>query len=73
VNVIPHALKFGDTAYIGPDAPDSKTAQAFVNSFTPTFNQSFNTAIRKNPDGAALLDQAKSIEIQNSQLVIETQ
>jgi hypothetical protein len=58
---------------IGPDAPDAKSAQTFMNSFTPAFNQQFNLAIRKNPDAAALLDQTKSIEIQNGELVIETQ
>jgi hypothetical protein len=74
VDIIPHTLQFGDKVLAGPTAAaDDRTAQAFMRSFTPTFNQAFNQSIRKNPDGAALLDQAKSIEIQNGELVIETQ
>jgi len=73
VNLIAHALKFGDTTYLGPDAPDPKAAQAVVNAYTPILNQQFNAGIRKNSDTAALLDQTRSIEIQNGQLVIETQ
>jgi hypothetical protein len=46
---------------------------SFTNAFTPAFNQSFNKGVRQNPDGAALLNQAKSIEIKDGELVIETQ
>jgi hypothetical protein len=69
VNLTFDALQFGDKVLLGEDASN----QSFMRSFAPAFNQSFNNAIRQNPDGAALLDQAKSIEIQNGQLVIETQ
>ena len=44
-----------------------------MNAYTPILNQQFNAGIRKNSDTAALLDQTRSIEIQNGQLVIETQ
>jgi hypothetical protein len=73
VNVIPNTLQLGDRVLAGPSAGDDRAAQSFMRSFTPAFNQSFNSGIRKNPDGALLLDQAKSIEIEDSQLVIETQ
>jgi hypothetical protein len=73
VNVIPHTLAFGGKVFMGPNSGDDRAAQSFMRSFTPAFNQTFNSGIRKNPDGAALLDQAKSIEIEDSQLVIETQ
>jgi hypothetical protein len=69
VNLIPRTLQFGDKALIGSGSNN----EASTRSFAPVFNQSFNNAIRKNPDGAALLDQAKSIEIKDGQLVIETQ
>jgi hypothetical protein len=79
VNLIFHTLQFGNKILIGPDSENTQTSanaafsQSFKRSFAPTFNQSFNSGIRQNSDGAALLDQAKSIEIQDGQLVIETQ
>jgi hypothetical protein len=74
VNLTPHAVQFGNLALIGPNSDNDPRAQTFTRSFVvPLLNQSFNQGIRKNPDGAALLDQAKTIEIQDSQLVIETQ
>ena len=69
VNLTPHALQFGNKVLIGPNSENA----AFMRSFTPAFNQSFNNAIRQNSDAAALLDQAKSIEIKDGALVIETQ
>jgi hypothetical protein len=44
-----------------------------MRSFTPLLNQSLNNGIRNNPDAAALLDQTKSIEIKDGELVIQTQ
>jgi hypothetical protein len=72
-------LKFGDKVLLGPEAGSNQTAssaafnESFMRSFTPSFNQSFNSSIRQSPDGAALLDEAKSVEIENGQLVISTQ
>jgi len=79
VNLTFHTIQVGNETVLGgsPDNSASSLSQGFMRgfqqSFTPSFNQSFNADIRKNPDGAALLDQAKSIEIQDGQLVIETQ
>jgi hypothetical protein len=76
VNAIFDALQIGDQTLTAPPSGNgNQTAfnQSFMRSFTPAFNQSFNAAIRKYPDGAALLDQAKTIEIQNGSLTIETQ
>ena len=72
-NVIPHTLKFGDNVLMGPNAADDRTAQSFKRTFTPFLNQLINAEIQKSPDGTDLLNQAKSIEIQDGQLVIETQ
>jgi hypothetical protein len=73
VNLIPHTLQLGDKVLVGPNADNDQGSRAFMSSFTPAFNQSFNGGIRKNPDGAALLDQAKSITIEDGELVIQTQ
>jgi len=69
VNLIPHALQFGDKVLMGSNSENA----ASMRSLTPALNQSFNNLIRQNPDSAALLDQAKSIEIKDGELVIETQ
>jgi hypothetical protein len=74
-----HKIEFGDKTLLAPNSDNDKTASAssFNQSvtlwYTSVFNQSINQAIRNNPDGAALLDQAKSIEIKDGELVIETQ
>jgi hypothetical protein len=47
--------------------------RGFSQSFGPAFNQSFNQALKKNPVAASFLDQLKSVEIKDGQLVIETQ
>jgi len=73
VIVTPDALKFGNRVLLGPGAAGTSFNQSFMNSFTPSFNQSFNDGLRKNPDIAAMLDQAKTIEIKDGELVIETQ
>jgi hypothetical protein len=84
VNLLPHSLQVGDriissaatSPYNSPTSTtstNSSTSKAFMNSFTPSFNQQFNQGLRNNPDAANLLDQAKSIEIKDSELVIETQ
>jgi hypothetical protein len=72
-NLTFHALQFGNKVLMGQNASNSSLSQSATIWYTSIFNQSFNNGIRKNPDGAALLDQAKSIEIQNGELVIETQ
>jgi len=69
VNLILHALQFGNKVLIDPNSNN----ESFMRSFTPAFNQSFNNAIRNNPGGAAFLDEVKSIEIKDGELVIETQ
>jgi hypothetical protein len=67
------SLKFGDKPLLSPDSIRDPSAKSLIAWYTAYFNQSINANIRKNPDGAALLDEAKSIEIQNGQLVISTQ
>jgi len=64
-----HTLQFGSKEFMGPNSENAAAMQ----SLTPAFNQSLNNGIRNNPDGAALLNQAKSIEIKDGELVIETQ
>jgi hypothetical protein len=71
LNLIFHTLQFGNKVLIGPNSNSNNAAS--MRSLTPAFNQSLNAGIRNNPDGAALLDQAKSIEIEDGELVIETQ
>ena len=77
VNLSFHTIRVGDETVLGGNSGNSSFNQSFMQgfqqSFTPSFNQSFNQGLRKNPDGAALLDQAKSIEIKDGELVIETQ
>jgi hypothetical protein len=75
-------LSLGSTVLIDQNAASDSSAantsfsegfvRGFSGSFVPAFNQSFNEGIRKNPDGAAMLDEAKSIEITGGQLVLET-
>jgi hypothetical protein len=72
-NLTFHALQFGNKVLMDQNASNSSLSQSATIWYTSIFNQSFNHGIRQNPDGAALLDQAKSIEIQNGELVIETQ
>ena len=73
VNLTFHALQLGDKVLMGSNAENDRPTQTLRLQFFAIFNQSFNQEIRQNPDGAALLDQARSIEIQNGELVIETQ
>jgi hypothetical protein len=73
VAVTPHTIAVGDKTLVGANSENDQSAQTLMHSFVPNFNLQLNAGIRKNADGAALLDQAKSIEIQGSQLVIETQ
>jgi hypothetical protein len=73
VNLTFHALQMGDKVLMGENAENDRATQMLRLQFFAIFNQSFNQGIRQNPDGAALLDQARSIEIQNGELVIETQ
>lgn len=68
-----HTLQFGKSELLSPESENDATAKTLILWYTAIFNQSFNASIRKNPDGAALLDQAKSIEIKDGQLVISTQ
>ncbi len=65
----PKALKFGANELTGKDSSNS----SFTRAITPVFNQSFNQGLRKNPDVAKFLDQTQSIEIKDSELVIQTQ
>jgi hypothetical protein len=69
LNLVPHALQFGTQTLISPGSNNEATTR----SLTPVLNQSVNNAIRQNPEGKAFLDQAKSIEIKDGELVIETQ
>jgi hypothetical protein len=73
VAVTPHTIAVGDKTLVGPNSENDQSAQTLMHSFVLNFNLQLNAGIRKNSDGAALLDQAKSIEIQGGQLVIETQ
>ncbi len=73
VEMTPRALQLGDKPILGPNAENSAQTQAVLAPYIPLFNQQLNDGIRGNSDGALLLNQAKSIEIQNGQLVIETQ
>jgi len=79
VILTPKALKIGAKTILDENSEASQAAfnssfnKAFMNSFAPAFNQSFNQGLRKNPDVAKFLDHAKSIEIKDSELVIETQ
>jgi len=73
VLLIPRKLQVEDNVILGgDDSANQRSAQNFMNILTPLLAQQLNTAIRKNPDGATLLDSAKSIEIQGGQFVIET-
>jgi hypothetical protein len=73
------ALKIGKSSILGPNsdagvtAADAASKQKVMLTFTPLINQYINSGIRQYPDGADLLDQAKSIDIQNGELVIVTQ
>ena len=73
VVISPQALQVGDKVLMGANAEQSTFTQGFVKGFVPSFNQSFNQGLRKNPGAAELLDQAQTITIKDSQLVISTQ
>jgi hypothetical protein len=64
-----HTLQFGGKSLSGQNGDNAAAMQ----SLSPAFNQSFNNAIRNNPDGAALINQIKTLEIKDGELVIETQ
>ncbi len=67
------SIKFGDNPVLGTEALNDPSSKSLVLWYTAIFNQALNSGFRKNPDGAALLDEAKSIEIKDGQLVISTQ
>jgi hypothetical protein len=73
----PQALQLGDSPLLGGSTSDSPSDQAFKNSlqqsFAPSFDRSFNQSFGKSEFGRNFLNQAKSIEIENNELVIETQ
>lgn len=69
VTVTLHSLQCGDNVVFSSSSGNQQVVQLYANFL----NQSLNTQIRKDPDGALLLDQAKTVEIHNGQLVIETQ
>ncbi len=70
----PKELKIGDQTVLGPGSGNEKNdfRANLTKAYLPLFNQSFNQGLRKNPDVAKFLDNAKSIEIKDSELVIET-
>ena len=70
----PKTLKIGDQTILGASTGDKNSdfRANMTKSFIPLFNQSFNQGLRKNPDVAKFLDNAKSLEIKDSELVIET-
>ena len=57
----------------GSNKGPASAGASLTKAYLPVFNQSFNQGLRKNPDVAKFLDNAKSIEIKDSELVIETQ
>ena len=67
VHLIPNDLHLGD--------PDSGTSldSTQARSLIPLIDQTLNNSIRANSDGRNFLNQAKSIEIKDGQLVIQTQ
>jgi hypothetical protein len=75
----PQVLQLGNQPFIGPDLEKQGNSFAagfnrgFAPSFTTSFNQSFNNGIRQNPGGRLLLDHAKTVEIKDGMLDIETQ
>ena len=72
--ITPTDLQIGKKALLGQNADSSSSFDSgFMQSFTPAFNQSFNKGLRKSPEARELLDQAKTIEVKDGELVIETQ
>lgn len=73
VNVAPRTLKAGALVLMGEKVDPSQESfnKAFMSSFVPAFNQSFNKGLRNDPTVAKFLDNAKNIEIKNSELIIE--
>jgi hypothetical protein len=68
VHLIPNSLQLGDK-----DSTGTTLNSAQVNAFVPMIDQTLNDALRGNSDGRALLNQAKSIDIEDGELVIQTQ
>ena len=70
---LPSNLQAGD--HVVYDANDSQNAstQSIMQMYIANFNEMLTASIRKSPEGDSLIGQAKSIEIKNSALVIETQ
>ncbi len=73
VELTPHTFQVGDRQFVGPNTSNDQAAKQILNFYVPLLNQQLNLGIRKNADGDALLNKAKSIEIQNGELVIQTQ
>jgi len=73
IELTPHTLALSDKPILSPNTENNQQTQAMLAAYLPMINQSLTDAVRKNADGALLLNQAKTIEIQGGQLVIETQ
>jgi hypothetical protein len=72
VNIIPHSLQVWDRPILGPAADNPQANQVLLRVFVPLLTENLNTAIRKSSDGAALLDEAQSIEVKGGQLMLQT-
>ncbi len=73
VNLSFQSAQLGSHAILGPEVESSQGTRSLVQVYTGYFNLFLNNEIRQSPDGASLLAQAKSIEVKNGELVIETQ
>lgn len=77
----PQSLQVGNDVLLGESSDDSDTSSSFQKgfvrgfnqSFAPAFNKSFNQGLQKTPGGRELLEQAKTVEIKDGELVIETE
>lgn len=75
----PHTIKANDQTVMDANDPSAGPTsnasfnESFAHSFTPSFNRSFNQSLRQSPNSAAFLDQVKSMELVNGELVIETE
>ena len=71
---LPQNLQVGERVVYDANTASAQNSstQSATQLYTANFNQFLTATIQKSPDGRALIDQAQSIEVKNSELVIET-
>ena len=78
INFDIRTIQVGDKIVLGEGAESTSDSQdafnkSFLKSFIPSFNKSLNDGLKKSTETKAFLDNIKSMEIKDSELVIESE